>query len=551
MFYSDDEDDDFHPFFGRMGNPLGDFLLVQQMMRAQLLRERASPRGSNAFIKGWSTKEGDKRQIPSTQSLVAAKIATMFSEPVDGLTDLYIGAVGGPKIPAHQIVLASWSENMKHYIIKERLKWSLLLQNAEGHVESDGVLILELKVDKECAEVFEDFIRFMYTESISLNLKTVWPQIRLAAQHKVNELLETCIKFIFQRVIEIPISRSLEEVMKKATALGASKSVVQTTMQRILSELFLNESTTVSSVSVDLLCDVLRSSDVVALSEFDIFLKIKPKLSALRKAGKHRQVLRLLSLLRLTQMTSSQLREFSCTEYMDDMRKAFPGKLETALWTRAIYSEGSWEDVPVNIERPRLYLECPVPFAYDDHYEDYDPYFDREVLTRLKQLEVQPQKLKCTVLEVRNGEQQLKKEDLRSRYERRDQFAVYKVSNGEHGISRLPDQWTLCVPCGKFPVITVDIVKPKLDGGLTWKVVLVFYKTTHGQTSQVPTVSVFEGCQFTSAKIRCPIESLPTTSENFEVSIKAIGYAYEGGRTHFSQLIMESPSSGYSDEYEI
>ncbi|PIK36389.1 hypothetical protein BSL78_26783 [Apostichopus japonicus] len=272
-------------------------------------------------------------------------------------------------------------------------------------VQAPDDIILEIipQEDGEYLSAMEDFIRYMYTESIDLSLQTVWHHIILAAKHDVVPLLVVCTRLLHKQVAVLPIGPYLLTLLDQAANCKYTKSVVQTTMLRIHSELFFEDAEVVSSFDVDFLCDVLRSSNVVADSEYAIFQKLKPKMDALKQAGKTRELHRLLALLRLTQMKASELRELYSGEYMDEMRSAFPGRLESALWTRALFNEQNFDEVPINVERPRLYLEIPVPYIVEhNRYQYYD---EDDNLYEGKSMEFEQRKFHELRFKIKNGEQ--------------------------------------------------------------------------------------------------------------------------------------------------
>ncbi|KAJ8042228.1 hypothetical protein HOLleu_13235 [Holothuria leucospilota] len=214
---------------------------------------------------------------------------------------------------------------------------------------------IRLVEDDECAEIFPEFIEFLYTERVKLDLKNVWPFIRLGKKYDVEDLVLTCTTFIRQRIGSMPFGIALIEIMQKAKYEKSTVGIVQCVMHRLCKELFSGPAytTVLLRMDVGILCDVLRTNDVIVTSEYDLFTRLKPKLDALEATGEGRQVLRLLSLLRLTHMSPSQLRELNSTKYMTMIRETFPGYFERALWIKAYKADEFKEELPIKIEKRR------------------------------------------------------------------------------------------------------------------------------------------------------------------------------------------------------
>ncbi|XP_071813685.1 uncharacterized protein [Apostichopus japonicus] len=494
-------------------------MLMQQMISAQSWPDRFHHVESSTFIEGWSTRPShhEDDEAKPTCSAVSVKVATLFNMPNHAFTDLAIISKGNRKIYAHQVIVASWSNPLKQHILSERKKWGCAM-TVDGKT-----LDIILEADDESLSSVEDFIRYMYTESIDLSLQTVWHHIILATKYDVVPLLVVCTQFIYKQVAVLPIRPYLLTFMDQAVNYAFTKTVVQITMLRIQSELFFEDAEVVSSFDVDFLCDVLRSSNVVADSEYAIFQKLKPKMDALKQAGKTRELHRLLALLRLTQMKASELRELYSGEYMDEMRSAFPGKLESALWTRALFSEQSFDEVPISVERPRLYLEIPVPYMVQHIRNPY--YNEAENLYEGKSMEFEQRKFHELRFKIKNGEQVA--ED--STYVRRHvhlescNIPVYQTKAGEHNVTRHIEECRLEIPLGKFDFVTINYRLPILL--ITFKLILVF--NIESQTGTKRRVIAHIGTHCTKLGEKFSIFPLPI-SEDCSISItNAVCYALQ------------------------
>ncbi|XP_071813693.1 uncharacterized protein [Apostichopus japonicus] len=493
-------------------------MLMQQMISAQSWPDRFHHVESSTFIEGWSTRPShhEDDDAKPTRSAVSVKVATLFNMPNHAITDLVISPKGHRKIYAHQVIVASWSNPLKQFILSERRKWPL------GKAPGEVIFQIILKSDGAYMSSVEDFIRYMYTESIDLSLQTVWHHIILTTEYDVAPLLEVCLQFIHKQIAVVPIRPYLLTFMDQAANFNLTNSVVQNTMLRIHSELFFEDAEVVSSFDVDFLCDVLRSSNVVADSEYAIFQKLKPKMDALKQAGKTRELRRLLALLRLTQMKTLELRELYSGEYMDEMRSAFPGRLESALWTRALFNEQNFDEVPINVERPRLYLEIPVPYMVEHNRHQYYDQVDN--LYEGKSMEFEQRKFQELRFKIKNGEQVL--ED--GTYVRRPvhlkscNIPVYQVTAGEHSVKRCGEECRLEIPSGKFEFVTVNYQLPKLLK--TFKLILVF--RIESQTGTKRRVIAHTDTN-TETAVKFTMYPLPI-SEDCSISItNAVCYAFE------------------------
>ncbi|XP_071813689.1 uncharacterized protein [Apostichopus japonicus] len=499
------------------GIEMSRLMLMQQMMSMQR-PDRYHYGESSTFIKGWSTRPSyhEDDDAKRTHSAVSVKVATLFNMPNHAFTDLVISPKGHRKIYAHQVIVASWSNTFKQFMLSERTKggWSKLKGGTK--------LEIILQEDGESLSSMEDFIRYMYTESIDLSFQTVWHHIFLATKYDVVPLLVVCTQFIHKQAAVLPIGPYLLTFMDQAANCKITQTVVQTTMLRIQSELFFEDAEVVSSFDVDFLCDVLRSSNVVADSEYAIFQKLKPKMDALKQAGKTRELHRLLALLRLTQMKTLELRKLYSGEYMDEMRSAFPGRLESALWTRALFNEQSFDEVPINVERPRLYLEIPVPYMVEHtRHQYYDKLYEG------KSMEFEQRKFHELRFKIKNGEQ-VAEDSMYVRghvhVENRN-IPVYQVTAGEHSVKRRVEECRLEIPSGKLEYVTVNYQLPKLElDDKTFKLILVF--RIESQTGTKRRVIAHTDTH-TETGVKFSIFPLPI-SEDCSISIaNAVCYAFE------------------------
>ncbi|XP_071813691.1 uncharacterized protein [Apostichopus japonicus] len=493
-------------------------MLMQQMISAQSWPDRFHHVESSTFIEGWSTRPShhEDDDAKQTHSAVSVKVAPLFNRPNHAFTDLVISPKGHRKIYAHQVIVASWSNPLNQLILSERRKWDW------SKAPDDIIIEITLEGDDEHLSSVEDFIRYMYTETIDLSLQTVWHHIGLAFKYDVAPLLVVCTQFMLNQVAEVPIGPYLLTFMDQAANCKITQTVVQITMLRIQSELFFEDAEVVSSFDVDFLCDVLRSSNVVADSEYAIFQKLKPKMDALKQAGKTRELHRLLALLRLTQMKASELRELYSGEYMDEMRSAFPGKLESALWTRALFNEQNFDEVPINVERPRLYLEIPVPYIVEHNRHQY--YDEVDNLYEGKSMEFEQRKFHELRFKIKNGEQVA--ED--STYVRRRvhlescNIPIYQATTGEHSVKRRREECRLKIPSGKFEFVTVNYYLPKRLK--TFKLILVF--RIESQTGTKRRVIAHTNTH-TETGVEFSIFPLPI-SEDCSISLtNAVCYAFE------------------------
>ncbi|PIK37625.1 hypothetical protein BSL78_25532 [Apostichopus japonicus] len=220
----------------------------------------------------------------------------------------------------------------------------------------------------ECAEVFEDFLKYLYSEEIALNLQNVWPIILLADKYMVSALRQVCVDFLKRQLDHI----SLEElwlVMKNAESclVEEVKNVALRGLRANFMHFTLKMMMKIAPTDILMLLD---SSDVVAEDEFQLWLKLRQYLAEMKKDKSYPNDIfqHLIKLVRLHQMSASQLNIVAASDFMTDIYRVHGERaMEQALLYRAQFAEECTSKLPKGIPPPRLYLHNAHFLKYNLH----------------------------------------------------------------------------------------------------------------------------------------------------------------------------------------
>ena len=114
------------------------------------------------------------------KSAYVDKISQHFKN--DKLSDIVL-VVGGKRYPAHKTILAALSPFF------ERMFYGSTWKEGNG----GDVKLEELQI---CADVFETFLRYFYSGSVSVTRETVIPIVTLADKYDVDSLKDICTSYM-------------------------------------------------------------------------------------------------------------------------------------------------------------------------------------------------------------------------------------------------------------------------------------------------------------------------------------------------------------------
>lgn len=354
MFFLDDDDDSYDDSYYSDSYLYDTDDDYDHRPRSPVLHERMQ------WLKDWSDS-GSSFQPRLTSCQFSSSFMPFFNQPQTRDVTL---KVGKNQYACHRLILCAWSEVFSKML--DDPVWSTGRKRGSACRRHD--IFQELTETAECAEVFEDFLKYLYSEEIALNLQNVWPVILLADKYMVSALRQVCVDFIKRQLDHI----SLEElwlVMKNAEAclVEEVKDVALRGLRANFMHFTLKMMMKIEPTDILTLLD---SSDVVAEDEFQLWLKLRQYLTEMKKDKEYPIDIfsKLLKLVRLHQMSASQLNIIAASDFMADIYKVHGERaMEQALLYRAQFAEECTSKLPKGIPPPRLYLHNAHFLKYNLH----------------------------------------------------------------------------------------------------------------------------------------------------------------------------------------
>ena len=176
------------------------------------------------------------------------------------LSDLVL-KVGRRQFSTHKLILCMCSDVFK----------TMLTSSTWPESHSSRIILQE---EPECADVFEDFLKYFYNGCISLDCHTVLPLLTLADKYNVQDLSKSCLEYMCTHCLPssgghiiswlqysvICGHKELEKICRTFITYNFSM-VLQTSEFNLM--------------SADLLLSFLKSSDVVLEGEFSMYQAMK------------------------------------------------------------------------------------------------------------------------------------------------------------------------------------------------------------------------------------------------------------------------------------
>ncbi|XP_070546662.1 BTB/POZ domain-containing protein 17-like [Ptychodera flava] len=234
----------------------------------------------------------DHSEIAGSCESYVSSLSSAFNKP--DLSDVVI-KVGEVSYYAHRFLLAHFSDVMRTMLTESRWRDS---KQAE----------VKLQETPECAAAFKGFLKFMYTGQVELNVSTAIPMLVLADKYNVVLLILACEDYMARQVIESKNEKGALQWWKHAKTYSLKHLEVECVD---LIEGKVNavvETPEWLDLSIDQLCTILESSDVVVQDEYTLYQGVESWLqSENHKSNISEYLDRVLPLLRFSQMTPKQI----------------------------------------------------------------------------------------------------------------------------------------------------------------------------------------------------------------------------------------------------
>ncbi|GAB6029236.1 BTB POZ domain containing [Chamberlinius hualienensis] len=140
---------------------------------------------SKHSFKGDDKLDSDEDMQVDDSVTVLEKIAKIYAERL--LCDITL-SVSGTNYPAHRLILCASSDVFQVMLMSP--SWS----------ESQETTVV-LQEDPQCARVFPDFLKYLYTGRIHINHLTVLPLLTLADKYNVKDLISLSLDYMLKHLV--------------------------------------------------------------------------------------------------------------------------------------------------------------------------------------------------------------------------------------------------------------------------------------------------------------------------------------------------------------
>ncbi|XP_070547146.1 BTB/POZ domain-containing protein 19-like [Ptychodera flava] len=338
-----------------------------------------------------------KEMVGSTDSFIST-LSDHYNSP--DLSDVVL-QVGDISYYAHKFLLANLSDVMRTMLTESRWEDS----------KKDTV---KLEETPECAAVFGDFLKFMYTGQVELRVSDTLPILALADKYNVALLKSVCEDYMARQVIQ---SRNLKGALQWWGHAACHNLTHLEPECRELIEENLNEVVKTPewlNLSVDQICSILRSSNVVIKDEYTLYRCVVCWLqSADHEANISEYLDCVLPILRFCRMMPEQLDAIEHSllyrQHPNKFTPYFYGAYKFLAMGRKVAAAGN----PMSSYQSREYGHSPCPepeitLSIDNiqqrflGYQHSIPMYPKSFANGIS-LQPQPRRLNVDVCRMRNG----------------------------------------------------------------------------------------------------------------------------------------------------
>lgn len=192
---------------------------------------------------------------------VLHKIANLYAEQL--MSDIIL-VVGENRYPAHRVILCASSE-----------VFQVMLMNPEWNECKKSVI--ELKEETLCAEVFPQFLKYLYVGQIRISLQSVMPMLALADKYNIKDLVQLCVSYMLKHNATASTQGFLISWLQYAINFHPYHQEVTKACQKFM-KWNLNlvaDSADFVDLDVNYLVLLLQQNDLVLGSEFELYVYLE------------------------------------------------------------------------------------------------------------------------------------------------------------------------------------------------------------------------------------------------------------------------------------
>lgn len=188
---------------------------------------------------------------------VLLKIANLYAEQL--MSDICL-VVGANRYPAHRVILCASSE-----------VFQVMLMNPEWTECRESVI--ELKEEPCCADVFPQFLKYLYVGQIRVSLQTVMPMLALADKYNIRDLVQLCVDYMLRHISKAAKDGYLVSWLHYTIAFSPYHQEVTDALQRFLKWNLdiVAESREFAELDVNIVIVLLQQNDLVLRNEYELF----------------------------------------------------------------------------------------------------------------------------------------------------------------------------------------------------------------------------------------------------------------------------------------
>ncbi|XP_066575272.1 BTB/POZ domain-containing protein 17 isoform X1 [Amia ocellicauda] len=251
--------------------------------------------------------EGMDAKLPSktldNRLEIMEKLSQLFFS--EDFCDVQLVINGKIFLNAHRVILALGSDVFKNMFSNGA--WQESKQNT-----------IQLTEDEFCEDHFEDFLRYFYTGTITIDADSFFPLYVLSDKYDVPEVKESCQNFAMDNVTRGPLNRAI--IWWKHAAYMNFKELEEACSKFVaLNMMSVTKSPDWLGLEPDHLCSLLDRPDLVVESEFELFRALKRWLS---RHKSHTE--KILKLVRFPLMSPEDIYDPSFPDSLPaEMKEAF------------------------------------------------------------------------------------------------------------------------------------------------------------------------------------------------------------------------------------
>lgn len=200
-------------------------------------------------------------------SEVVTKIAGLYAERL--MSDVLL-VVGKQELPAHRLILCASSEVFQVMLMSQN--WSECQEKK-----------IVLKETPACQNVFEVFLKYLYTGKIQVDYANVIPILQLADKYNVKDLLRVGLDFMSRNVALAARKNQVVSWYQFTTNCGYTALAAACLDFIKWNFTVVSDSIDWPHLELDSLLKILQSSDLVTQDEMTVFRAVESWLAAKRK----------------------------------------------------------------------------------------------------------------------------------------------------------------------------------------------------------------------------------------------------------------------------